>query len=316
MWWYERESLRWDVPPAAELCRRLELPAGKLDMVLDTDTYNEVDDQFALAYALRSPERLNVQAVYAAPFLNDRASSPADGMEKSYAEIVRLLGKMDLPAQGRVFEGSRAFLPDGRTPVDSPAARDLVARDGAQRGRSAARRRRDRRDHERRLGDFDGAAHHPQDPHRLAGRAPDRLSHRDGIQPLAGRRRRPRGAGLRRGADAGAVSGRGVAHADHGGGTQKLHRRQKRALRRADRAVRRLRARPFRMGEGALGHGGHRSSHPARLGAGKARAQSAAHRRQPLGADGAVTHPRGVFLPSQPDFPRPVRQARREGGWK
>lgn len=128
MWWYERESLRWDVPPAAELCRRLELPAGKLDMVLDTDTYNEVDDQFALAYALRSPERLNVQAVYAAPFLNDRASSPADGMEKSYAEIVRLLGKMDLPAQGRVFEGSRAFLPDGRTPVDSPAARDLVAR--------------------------------------------------------------------------------------------------------------------------------------------------------------------------------------------
>lgn len=126
--WFDREGLRWDVPPAAELVRRLTLPEGKLDMVLDTDTYNEVDDQFALAYCLRSPERLNVQAIYAAPFFNDRSSGPEDGMEKSLAEIVRLMGKMGVSPDGRVFEGSRSFLPDGRTPVDSPAARDLVAR--------------------------------------------------------------------------------------------------------------------------------------------------------------------------------------------
>ena len=55
----------------------------RIDMVLDTDTYNEVDDQFALAYALRSDDRLNVKSVYAAPFYNARASSPADGMEKA-----------------------------------------------------------------------------------------------------------------------------------------------------------------------------------------------------------------------------------------
>jgi len=48
-------------------------------MVLDTDTYNEVDDQFAVVYALRSPERLRVEALYAAPFHNDRSSGPADG---------------------------------------------------------------------------------------------------------------------------------------------------------------------------------------------------------------------------------------------
>lgn len=35
-------------------------------MVLDTDTYNEIDDQFALVYSLISPE-LDVRAVYAAP---------------------------------------------------------------------------------------------------------------------------------------------------------------------------------------------------------------------------------------------------------
>ncbi|MBE0698068.1 MAG: nucleoside hydrolase, partial [Anaerolineaceae bacterium] len=40
-------------------------------MVLDTDTYNEIDDQFAVVYALLSPEQLQVEALYAAPFTND-----------------------------------------------------------------------------------------------------------------------------------------------------------------------------------------------------------------------------------------------------
>ncbi|MFW5866207.1 MAG: nucleoside hydrolase, partial [Armatimonadota bacterium] len=33
---------------------RLEPPTGPVSMVLDTDTYNEIDDQFALAYSLLS----------------------------------------------------------------------------------------------------------------------------------------------------------------------------------------------------------------------------------------------------------------------
>ena len=56
--------------------------AGRIPMVLDTDTYNEVDDQFALAYAMLSPEKLHVQAVYAAPFCNKRAATPGEGMKK------------------------------------------------------------------------------------------------------------------------------------------------------------------------------------------------------------------------------------------
>ena len=32
------------------LLNRLKRPEGKIDVVLDTDTYNEIDDQFALAY--------------------------------------------------------------------------------------------------------------------------------------------------------------------------------------------------------------------------------------------------------------------------
>lgn len=113
--------------PIEKLLQRLNPPTNRpIDMVLDTDTYNEVDDQFALMYSLLSTEQVNLKAVYAAPFLNDRSISPEDGMEKSYTEIVRLLKTVDVSAENFVFEGSRSYLPDGDTPVDSPAARDLV----------------------------------------------------------------------------------------------------------------------------------------------------------------------------------------------
>ena len=106
--------------------KNLEVPTGKIDVVLDTDTFNEIDDQFALAYLLRSTEKLNTKAIYAAPFFNQHSTSPADGMERSYEEIKKVLALMneDLP----VFKGSDKYLPDERTAVDSPAADDLIAR--------------------------------------------------------------------------------------------------------------------------------------------------------------------------------------------
>ncbi|MDL2318869.1 nucleoside hydrolase [Eubacteriales bacterium OttesenSCG-928-A19] len=120
--------MKWTQLPTAELLRKLEPPKGKVSMVLDTDTYNEVDDQFALAHCMLSPERLDVQAIYAAPFFNARSSGPEEGMEKSYEEIVRLLGKMNVKPDGLVYKGSRAYLPSEDGYVDSPAARDLVER--------------------------------------------------------------------------------------------------------------------------------------------------------------------------------------------
>lgn len=107
---------------------RLAPPQGRLDMVLDTDTYNEIDDQFALVYAMLSPQRINLQAVYAAPFHNDRSSGPEEGMLKSHAEILEVYGRMNRPAQGLVFEGSRKWMKDAGGPVRSPAADDLIAK--------------------------------------------------------------------------------------------------------------------------------------------------------------------------------------------
>jgi len=113
--------------PESLLLKGLNPPEGKIDMVIDTDTYNEVDDQFALVYALSSKEKLNVKAVYAAPFFNDRSIDPADGMEKSYDEILRVLDKMsERPHKGFVFKGSTRYLESTDTPCDSEAVRDLI----------------------------------------------------------------------------------------------------------------------------------------------------------------------------------------------
>ena len=113
--------------------RRLAPPSGPVRMVLDTDTYNEIDDQFALTYALLSPEQLTVEAIYAAPFHNQRSSGPADGMERSYEEIERLLQRLGRPSEGFIYKGSTAWLPASDQPVHSPAADDLVARAKAER---------------------------------------------------------------------------------------------------------------------------------------------------------------------------------------
>ena len=48
--------------------KRLEPPSGNARLLIDTDTANEIDDQFALAWALLSPDRMYVEAVTAEPF--------------------------------------------------------------------------------------------------------------------------------------------------------------------------------------------------------------------------------------------------------
>ncbi len=106
--------------------KNLSVPEGKIDVIIDTDTYNEIDDQFAVSYLLKSSDKLNTKAIYAAPFLNDRSTSPADGMEKSYNEILKLLDLAEEKVD--VFKGSDSFLKNETTPVVSAAAKDLAER--------------------------------------------------------------------------------------------------------------------------------------------------------------------------------------------
>lgn len=109
--------------------QNLQSPARAVDVVLDTDAYNEIDDQFAIAYMLRSDERLNVKAIYAAPFFNEKSNSPSEGMYKSYDEIIKILKLAkheDLT--NVVFKGSTEYLQNETQAVISDTAKDIVAR--------------------------------------------------------------------------------------------------------------------------------------------------------------------------------------------
>ena len=109
-----------------QLLKNLTPPTGVVDAVLDTDTYNEIDDQFALSYMIRSNDKINLKAIYAAPFFNSHSSSPADGMEKSYNEIFNILTLMkEDKLKESVYRGSDTYLPDEKTPVVSDAAKHL-----------------------------------------------------------------------------------------------------------------------------------------------------------------------------------------------
>ena len=114
------------------LDQRLAPPSGKVNAVVDSDTYNEIDDQFAVAYALRSPAQLNIEAIYAAPYHNDRSSSAGDGMQRSYDEILRIVERLKVPSK-IAFKGSDKFMTGAGKPVESPAARDLIAKAMQQR---------------------------------------------------------------------------------------------------------------------------------------------------------------------------------------
>lgn len=102
--------------------------AGKLRCVLDTDTYNEIDDQFALVQVVLSPERLALEAIYAAPFFNERSTGPGHGMELSYDEILALLDRLDVNPDGLVYRGVEDYVGPSKTARDAPAVDDLIAR--------------------------------------------------------------------------------------------------------------------------------------------------------------------------------------------
>ncbi len=110
----------------AQRIERLVPPTGRSRIVLDTDTYNEIDDQFAVVYAMLAREQLDVAAITAAPFYNNRSTGPGDGMTKSHEEILRVLERLDILPDGLVFRGATQFMAAADQPVESEAARRIV----------------------------------------------------------------------------------------------------------------------------------------------------------------------------------------------
>ena len=110
-----------------KILETLKAQKGIVKVILDTDTYNEIDDQFALVQMLFSQNRINTLSINAAPFsMNDRSDNPEKGMELSYVEIFRLLEKIDFKKNNFVFKGSTKYIGFDKKPISSPAADNII----------------------------------------------------------------------------------------------------------------------------------------------------------------------------------------------
>ena len=98
---------------------------GVKNVILDTDAYNEIDDQFCIAYMIKRPDKINLLSINAAPFFNANSNGPEDGMEKSYDEILKLQELMG--SQVPTYRGSRAFLKDRNTAEESDACENIIS---------------------------------------------------------------------------------------------------------------------------------------------------------------------------------------------
>ena len=106
-----------------EQLKMMEYPKDRIDLVIDTDAATEIDDQFAIAYALLSRERFHITGIYAAPFaMNEKTKDPNVGMQMSYDEIVNIMHLCGENPDGLVFHGAGAY----GAPQPSDASMHLV----------------------------------------------------------------------------------------------------------------------------------------------------------------------------------------------
>jgi hypothetical protein len=145
----------------ARRAARLAPPSGPVDVAIDTDATNEIDDEFAVVWALLRSDRLRLRGLIAAPYgyssellssgralaeldarrLSRRLTAagvdvirlprfdPADGMRRAHAELVRILalaGDCGVPCAGTAHLGADRYLPGPDEAVDSPGARFLI----------------------------------------------------------------------------------------------------------------------------------------------------------------------------------------------
>ncbi len=85
----------------------------KISVILDTDTYNECDDQFALSYLLKSQDRFNIEAITIAPYHHENDISIEEGQEKSYQEVLKICNWCGYNPKNKVFKGSTDYIKNG-----------------------------------------------------------------------------------------------------------------------------------------------------------------------------------------------------------
>jgi len=87
----------------------------KENIILDTDIENEVDDQFALSYLIKSIDKFNLEAITIAPFSNSGyspAKNIAEGTEISYQKALKIMDMLDFDFKDKVYRGAIKYMTD------------------------------------------------------------------------------------------------------------------------------------------------------------------------------------------------------------
>lgn len=92
---------------------------SRIRVLLDTDAYNEIDDQFFVAYSFFE-KRLEIEGVSAAHYRWENGS-----VDESYYEVHRVLELMRIAPKIPIVRGVDHAMKDDRTPLGS-AATDLI----------------------------------------------------------------------------------------------------------------------------------------------------------------------------------------------
>ena len=91
-----------------------KLSNKKINVILDTDTYNECDDQFALSYLIKSKNIFNIEAITVAPFSHlSNNVSIEEGQYLSYKEILKICNWLNFDCNSKVFKGSMDYMQNG-----------------------------------------------------------------------------------------------------------------------------------------------------------------------------------------------------------
>lgn len=103
----------------AEMRQRLELPAGKVRVIIDTDAHNEIDDQFAIAWVLLSQDVFDVEGVVAEPYSHRHHKEPLfRAYETLKANIDTDLGATMPDIAMRYAVSARRMIENGMSPSD------------------------------------------------------------------------------------------------------------------------------------------------------------------------------------------------------
>ena len=99
----------------------------KINVILDTDTYNECDDQFALSYLIKSQDKFNIEAITVAPYSHKtyRTVSVKESQELSYNEILKICKWLNFDTTNKVFKGSMDYIQNGYT-ENNPAVNKII----------------------------------------------------------------------------------------------------------------------------------------------------------------------------------------------